>query len=282
MICIFQAVRFLHESGVLLHYPDVKSKLSKLFFLEPEWLCSLMAQIITVPEVNPLIDKQGVSPLLLLSKFAQPIFCLFDEYILLVCSPQLLQVSHIPHLLKEPKFPSQFIPEYIRLLERFEVVLSQTPQTLLIPSRLPRVKPSSVTLPPASPGCEMMSSFISRCVLHLLPISLTSLLSPSTFSYWFFIFSPYTLLSPSTAQIIRRYLFLYIPPGFWPRLVARLIAFPKRILPHCIKVGRCLIYRMCDCLLMNIVREIWRVNWRCGLKGSTISGLRWVPLCMLC
>lgn len=65
MICIFQAIRFLHECGVLLHYPDVKSKLSKLFFLEPEWLCSLMAQIITVPEVNPLIDKQGVSPPLL-------------------------------------------------------------------------------------------------------------------------------------------------------------------------------------------------------------------------
>lgn len=64
MICTFQAIRFLHECGVLLHYPDVKSKLSKLFFLEPEWLCSLMAQIITVPEVNPLIDKQGVSLLL--------------------------------------------------------------------------------------------------------------------------------------------------------------------------------------------------------------------------
>lgn len=65
IICIFQAVRFLHECGVLLHYPDVKSKLSKLFFLEPEWLCSLLAQIITVAEVNPLIDKQGVSTALL-------------------------------------------------------------------------------------------------------------------------------------------------------------------------------------------------------------------------
>lgn len=242
-------------------------------------------------------------------------------------------MSHIPHLLKEPKFPSQFIPEYIRLLERFEVVLSQTPQTLLIPSRLPRAKPSSVTLPPASPGCEKMSfSFLtvflisfqlllppsslpphflavflisfnlllppsslppfSCCIPHLLPPSLTSLLSPSTFSCCIshllsfssslpphflavlFIFSPYTLLSPSTAQIIRRYLFLYIPPGFWPRLVARLIAFPKRILPHCIKVGIYLIHSTCDSLLMSIVREIWKVNWRCGLRGSTISGLR--------
>ena len=39
----------------------------------------------------------------------------------------------------------------------------------------------------------------------------------------------------SPARIIRRYLFLYIPPGFWPRLVARLITFPKRTLPHYIK-----------------------------------------------
>ena len=39
----------------------MKSKLSQLFFLDPEWLCCLMAQIVTVTEVNPLIDKQGVS-----------------------------------------------------------------------------------------------------------------------------------------------------------------------------------------------------------------------------
>ena len=32
------------------------------------------------------------------------------------------------------------------------------------------------------------------------------------------------------AQIVRRYSMCYIPPGFWPRLVARLIAFPKRAL----------------------------------------------------
>ena len=34
------------------------------------------------------------------------------------------------------------------------------------------------------------------------------------------------------AQTVRRYSMCYIPPGFWPRLVARLIAFPKRALPH--------------------------------------------------
>lgn len=107
-------------------------------------------------------------------------------------------MSHIPHLLKEPKFPSQFIPEYIRLLERFEVVLFQTPQTLLIPSRLPRVKPSSVTLPPASPGCEMMSLFaVFFITFHvLLP---PSSLPPHFLAVFliYFIFFPYVLISPS-------------------------------------------------------------------------------------
>ena len=69
---LFQAIRFLHECGVLLHYPDVKSKLSQLFFLDPEWLCCLMAQIVTITEVNPLIDKQGVSSTALWKSLSLP------------------------------------------------------------------------------------------------------------------------------------------------------------------------------------------------------------------
>ena len=69
---------------------------------------------------------------------------------------------------------------------RFEVAHRQTTDTLLIPSHLPKKKPSSIVLPPAHSG----------------------------------------------SQTVRRYSMCYIPPGFWPRLVARLIAFPKRALPH--------------------------------------------------
>lgn len=51
-----QAVRFLHESGVLLHYEDSQSNLSDLYFLDPEWLCSMMAKIVTHKEVNGFLQ----------------------------------------------------------------------------------------------------------------------------------------------------------------------------------------------------------------------------------
>ncbi|KAL5473187.1 hypothetical protein EMCRGX_G027636 [Ephydatia muelleri] len=150
-----QAVSFLHDCGVLLHYYDMQSKLSELYFLDPQWLCTLMSHIITVKEMNPFINAEG-----------------------------LLPVKSIPHVLKEPEFPGAYISEYIRLLEKFEVALHQTQQDLLIPSCLPKKRPSEV-----------------------LPVSTTS-----------------------ASHIVRRYAVCYIPPGFWPRLVARLIIFPASVM----------------------------------------------------
>ena len=55
-----QAVKFLHESGVILHYNDLQTKLSELYFLDPEWLCTLMAHVITFKHISFVNDK-GVS-----------------------------------------------------------------------------------------------------------------------------------------------------------------------------------------------------------------------------
>ena len=54
-----QAVQFLHECGVLLHYDDIKSNLSDLYFLDPQWLCFIMSKVITIKQLT-LISK-GVS-----------------------------------------------------------------------------------------------------------------------------------------------------------------------------------------------------------------------------
>ena len=37
-----------------------------------------------------------------------------------------------------------------------------------------------------------------------------------------------TKCSCFAARLVRRYVLSYIPPGFWPRLIARAMAFPKR------------------------------------------------------
>ena len=53
-----QAVRFLHDNGTLLHYED--PLLSGLYFVDPQWLCDMLAHVVTVREINPFV-KDGRS-----------------------------------------------------------------------------------------------------------------------------------------------------------------------------------------------------------------------------
>ena len=48
-----QAVRFLHDNGTMLHYED--PLLSDLYFVDPQWLCDMLAHVVTVREINPLV-----------------------------------------------------------------------------------------------------------------------------------------------------------------------------------------------------------------------------------
>ncbi|XP_078595563.1 leucine-rich repeat serine/threonine-protein kinase 2-like isoform X5 [Branchiostoma floridae x Branchiostoma japonicum] len=107
-----QAVRFLHESGVLLHYDDPALQLKDLYFIDPEWLCQMMAQVVTVREGNPFVNNKGI-----------------------------LKKSDVRNLFKGGAFPPELIPQYLRLLEKFEIALPQTEEELLIPCRLPFVQP---------------------------------------------------------------------------------------------------------------------------------------------
>ena len=47
-----QATQFLHENGVLLHYDDVN--LQDVYFLDPQWLCDVLANVVTIREINRL------------------------------------------------------------------------------------------------------------------------------------------------------------------------------------------------------------------------------------
>ncbi len=47
-----QATQFLHENGVLLHYDDIS--LQDIYFLDPQWLCDVLANVVTIREINSL------------------------------------------------------------------------------------------------------------------------------------------------------------------------------------------------------------------------------------
>ncbi|XP_064633559.1 leucine-rich repeat serine/threonine-protein kinase 2-like isoform X2 [Lineus longissimus] len=117
-----QAVRFLHESGVLLHYDDASLQLRNLYFIDPEWLCRMFAQVVTVREINPFITDG------LMKKN--------DMY-------QLFKGRRVGEDVSFT-FPTQLIPQYLRLLEKFEIALPINQEELLIPCRLPQERPAFV------------------------------------------------------------------------------------------------------------------------------------------
>jgi hypothetical protein len=56
-----QACQFLHDNGILLHYDD--PSLSGLYFLDPQWLCDMMAHVVAIRDVNPFVQngKSGLN-----------------------------------------------------------------------------------------------------------------------------------------------------------------------------------------------------------------------------
>jgi hypothetical protein len=93
-------------TGVILHYDD--STLKDLYFLDPQWLCDVLAHVITIREINPFA-KNG-----------------------------LMKIEDLKLLFKSNKFSTLTVRGYIlNLLQKFEVALTWDGRNLLIPSLLP-------------------------------------------------------------------------------------------------------------------------------------------------
>ena len=75
------ATRFLHENGVLLHYNDQLRGLNHLYFIDPSWVCDLIATLVTIRERNPFIVEG------------------------------LMKMKDLELVLRDPKFPLEFIPQ---------------------------------------------------------------------------------------------------------------------------------------------------------------------------
>ncbi|XP_046393381.1 leucine-rich repeat serine/threonine-protein kinase 1 [Ischnura elegans] len=102
-----QATAFLHENGVLLHYDD--ATLKDLYFLDPQWLCDMLAHVVTIREINPFA-RTGV-----------------------------MKLDDLKHVFKSssPSLCANARGYIVSLLNKFEVALTWDSRTLLIPSLLP-------------------------------------------------------------------------------------------------------------------------------------------------
>ncbi|KAB1269400.1 Leucine-rich repeat serine/threonine-protein kinase 2 [Camelus dromedarius] len=107
------AVHFLNESGVLLHFQDPALQLSDLYFVEPRWLCKVMAQILTVKVEGCPKHPKGIISRRDVEKF----------------------------LSKKKRFPKNYMSQYFKLLEKFQIALPNGEENLLVPSSLSDQRP---------------------------------------------------------------------------------------------------------------------------------------------
>ncbi|XP_066225062.1 leucine-rich repeat serine/threonine-protein kinase 2 isoform X1 [Saccopteryx leptura] len=107
------AVLFLNESGVLLHFQDPALQLSNLYFVEPRWLCKVMAQILTVKVEGYPKHPKGIISRRDVEKF----------------------------LSKKKRFPKNYMQQYFKLLEKFQIALPIGEEYLLVPSSLSDNRP---------------------------------------------------------------------------------------------------------------------------------------------
>eukprot|EP00731_Ephydatia_muelleri_P031260 Em0022g774a len=108
------ATTFLTDIGTLLYYDDRSHHLDELYFLDPQWLCDIMAKVVTVKESNPFVSNG------------------------------ILAVKDVPLLFHGEKFPWQYFKQYVALLDRFDIALALDRNRILIPSMLSEVRPEGV------------------------------------------------------------------------------------------------------------------------------------------
>lgn len=127
----------------MLHYDD--ATLKDLYFLDPQWLCDMLAHVVTIREINPFA-RSGV-----------------------------MKLDDLQIVLKSSTCTREYI---VNLLNKFEVALTWDSRSLLIPSLLPseddmigqRVKPVSIKVPVKSKTRNLRTKTSSQPTLDLIDI----------------------------------------------------------------------------------------------------------------
>uniref|UniRef100_UPI003590044D leucine-rich repeat serine/threonine-protein kinase 2 isoform X2 n=1 Tax=Myxine glutinosa TaxID=7769 RepID=UPI003590044D len=141
-----QALRFLHDAGVLLNFDDQSFQLEDITFLNPKWLCDVMAQLVALGKAQPMGDG-------------------------------CLKMSDVEHVVSTKcGLPTVYIPYLVRLLEKFHIAFSQGKDRILLLSSLPAQRPI-IDLPIGSGSvvrCYSMPQFPigfwPRFLCHVLTI----------------------------------------------------------------------------------------------------------------
>lgn len=115
------ATLFLRDVGTLLHYDDCQHNLHELYFIDPHWLCKMMAKI-----VAPDPGRNG------------------EQFI----KDGILHKENIKHFFPEEdkRFPVEYFHQYLTLLYRFEIALPLDNSRILITSMLDRECKSDVDI----------------------------------------------------------------------------------------------------------------------------------------
>ena len=109
------ATVFLHDVGTLLHYDDRCHNLHELYFIDPHWLCKMMAKVVAPEEQTRVKIENGI-----------------------------LQRDKIHNLFKSTDFPLHLFQQYLTLLYRFEIALPLDNERVLITSMLDEKRPRDV------------------------------------------------------------------------------------------------------------------------------------------
>ncbi|XP_067008597.2 leucine-rich repeat serine/threonine-protein kinase 1 [Anabrus simplex] len=223
---LHQATLFLHENGVLLHYDD--ATLKDLYFLDPQWLCDMLAHVVTIREINPFA-RTGV-----------------------------MKLDDLKHVFKSSNIGPVDTRGYIvNLLNKFEVALTWDSRTLLIPSLLPSEEQLKtchtplvrVKIPVRSRGWAVRnkkmtissaSTLVGNSSFYTQSPDKFRLQRPGSSPGAFKISAPaapeeivdvspnlqceITHRSDPECSIRRLLLMSYFPSGFWSRLITRILA----------------------------------------------------------